>query len=85
MCVAVPARVLSMEGNRATVAIAGARLTALMDLVPEAEVGDYVLVHAGFALQVLDEAEAAASLRELTRLSALMEADDGRNDGGPAA
>jgi len=62
MCVAVPARVLSMEGNRATVAIAGARLTALMDLVPEAEVGDYVLVHAGYALQLLEADEAEETL-----------------------
>jgi hydrogenase expression/formation protein HypC len=55
---------------------AGAVAAACLSYTPEAMVGQYVLVHAGFALQVLNEAEAQASLAELTRLAALMEADE---------
>ncbi len=62
MCVAVPAKVIEIEGNRATVAVAGAKLTTRLDLVPETQVGDYVLVHAGFAIQVMDTEEAEETL-----------------------
>ncbi len=62
MCVAVPAKVLEIEGTRALVAVAGARLQAHLELVPEAQVGDYVLVHAGFALQVMNPEEAEETL-----------------------
>ena len=62
MCVAVPAKVLEIEGTRATVVVSGAKLHAQLELVPEAKVGDYVLVHAGFALQVMNEEEAEETL-----------------------
>jgi len=62
MCVAVPAKIVAIEGTRATVVVGGARLHARLDLVPEARVGDYVLVHAGFALQVMNAEEAEETL-----------------------
>jgi hydrogenase expression/formation protein HypC len=62
MCVAVPAKVLEIDGTRATVVVAGAKLHAQLELVPEAVVGDYVLVHAGFALQVMNAEEAEETL-----------------------
>jgi hydrogenase expression/formation protein HypC len=62
MCVAVPAKVLAIEGTRATVQVSGAQLYAQLELVPEAQVGDYILVHAGFGLQVMEPAEAAETL-----------------------
>lgn len=62
MCVAVPAKVVEIEGTRATVVVAGAKLHAQLELVPETKVGDYVLVHAGFALQVMNEEEAEETL-----------------------
>ena len=62
MCVAVPSKILEIEGTRATVQVSGAQLHAQLDLVPEAKVGDYVLVHAGFALQVMDAEQAAETL-----------------------
>ena len=62
MCVAVPAKILDIDGTRATVAVAGAKLQAQLELVPEAVVGDYVLVHAGFALQVMNAEEAEETL-----------------------
>lgn len=79
MCLAVPGRVLSLheEGGMpmARIDYAGVEQDACLAYTPEAGVGDWVIVHAGFALQVLDEAEAHASLRVLSELNALMDAD----------
>jgi hydrogenase expression/formation protein HypC len=56
MCLAIPARVASIdEGRMATVDIMGVTRKVSLDLVPEAVEGDWLLVHAGFALQVIDE------------------------------
>jgi hydrogenase expression/formation protein HypC len=65
MCLAVPVKIVEIEGNRATVDFAGNRRSAGLMLVPEAKVGDYVLLHAGFAITVLDEADALESLKLL--------------------
>ena len=68
MCVAVPTKIEAIDGSKATVSLAGARAQVAIDLVPEARVGDYVLIHAGFALTIVDEADAKetfAILREL--------------------
>lgn len=62
MCLAVPAKIVSIDGNLAEVEIAGVVRKAGLDLVPEARLGDYVLVHAGFAIQVIDEEEAGKTL-----------------------
>ena len=58
MCLAIPAKIESIDGRRATVELDGVRATVLVSLVPEAGIGDWVLVHAGFAITALDEAEA---------------------------
>jgi hydrogenase expression/formation protein HypC len=65
MCLAVPVKVVEVEGNRATVEFAGNRRTASLMLVPQAKVGDWVLLHAGFAITVLEEEDARESLRLL--------------------
>ena len=57
MCLAVSAKIVSIEDALATVEIRGVRRSASLMLLPEAKVGDYVLVHAGFAMQVVSEAE----------------------------
>ena len=79
MCLAVPGRVLEISEENGLVMglidYAGTRNKACLTCTPEAGVGDYVLVHAGFALQVLNEEEAAASLKELGRLAEFMEKD----------
>lgn len=79
MCLAIPGKILEkFEENGLPMGLidySGSRNTACLSYTPEAEVGGYVIVHAGFALQILDEEEARASLLELTRLSAFMEAD----------
>jgi len=65
MCLAVPVKIVEIEGNRATIDFAGNRRRASLMLVPEAKVGDYVLLHAGFAIALLEEADALESLKLL--------------------
>lgn len=55
MCLAIPAQITEMkEGSLATVDILGVTRDIALDLVPQANVGDFVLVHAGFAIEVID-------------------------------
>ena len=83
MCLAIPGRVLEKtEENGLVMGLidyAGTRNKACLTYTPEVEVGDYVIVHAGFALQVLNEDEAEASLRELARLSDIIAKEKGNN------
>ncbi len=57
MCLAFPAKVLNIEGDLATVERSGVKRSASLMLLPETKIGDYVLVHAGFAMQIIDEQE----------------------------
>ena len=77
MCLAVPALIVSIEGQEAEVDLAGARRRVGLQLVPEARVGDYVLVHTGFAINVLDAVEAEETLRLLDELAASYDASPG--------
>ena len=81
MCLALPMRITAVDGALATIATAGLEQRASLMLVPEAKVGDYVLVHAGFAISVIEEAEANETLELLREISAFapddgVEADD---------
>jgi len=58
MCLAVPARIVELKGDDAVVDAMGNRIEAKTSLVPEAKIGDIVLIHAGFAITVVDEQEA---------------------------
>jgi hydrogenase expression/formation protein HypC len=69
MCLAVPMRVTAIEGQVARVESAGVELDAGLDLVEEVAVGDYVIVHAGYAIQRLSADDAAETLSILRRLS----------------
>ena len=62
MCLAVPARVEVIEGNEAKVNLAGTYLRTSLDLLDNVKVGDYLLVHAGYAIQKIDEEEAKKTL-----------------------
>ena len=63
MCLAVPVKVLKIEGQNAFVELGGLARQANISLVPDVQAGDYVLLHAGFAIQRLDEEEAEETLR----------------------
>lgn len=69
MCLAIPAQVRSLgENNMAEVEIMGVTRHVSLDLIPEAAVGDHVLVHAGFAIQVVDEEFANETIELLKQL-----------------
>jgi hydrogenase expression/formation protein HypC len=74
MCLAVPGRIVSKEDAVGMVDVRGNRMRAGLALVPEAAVGDWVLVHAGFAITKItpeDAAETSALLDEMERLEGI--------------
>ncbi|MDH4249466.1 MAG: HypC/HybG/HupF family hydrogenase formation chaperone [Deltaproteobacteria bacterium] len=73
MCLAIPARVVSLRGAMATVAIGGVIREASVHLLDNVREGEYVLIHAGFALSRIDEEEARETLRILEQMGDLSE------------
>ena len=69
MCLAIPAQIKSINGVEGQVEIGGVGRTISLWLTPEAQVGDYVYIHTGYAISVVDEAEALESLRLLQELA----------------
>jgi hydrogenase expression/formation protein HypC len=70
MCLAVPARLVNCRGNVATADLHGNRVEISTLLVPHCKQGDWVLLHAGFAIQTLDESEAQATFAVVKDLRA---------------
>lgn len=70
MCLAIPAEVLSVTGDAAQVSVGGIRKTVSIALVDDVAPGDYVLIHVGYALSRIDEAEAKRTLASIAELSA---------------
>ena len=68
MCLAIPALVKSIDGLQAEVEVGGVSRKVSIWLTPEVKVGDYVLLHTGYALNVIDETEAAETLELLQEL-----------------
>jgi len=58
MCLAIPARIVELQGNNAVVDAMGNRFKAKTTLLPQAQLGNLVLIHAGFAISLVDEEEA---------------------------
>ncbi len=75
MCLAIPAKVIEVEGTRARVEMAGNVREADLTLLPEVKVGEYVLLHAGFAIGRYDEETALATLRDLEQMARAMKED----------
>ena len=73
MCLAIPALIKTIEEREAVVEIGGMSRRISLWLTPEAEVGDYVLVHTGYAINVLDQEEAEETLRLFQELAELVE------------
>ena len=63
MCLSIPAKVISINGDYAKASVGGTIITAGLQMVEEVKVGDYILVHTGFALQKIDEEEAIETLK----------------------
>ena len=68
MCLAVPARIIELDADRAVVDAMGNQWKARTTLLPEVRVGDLVLVHAGFAISLVDEEEAKKTWELLAQL-----------------
>lgn len=68
MCLAIPTLLVEKEGDEGVVEIGGVRRKISLALVPEAKVGDYVILHVGFAIQVMDEEEAEETLRLISEM-----------------
>ncbi len=62
MCLSIPAKVISLEGNNAIVDAAGNQCEIGIDFVPELKIGDFVMIHSGYAIAIIDEKEAQETL-----------------------
>jgi len=76
MCLAIPALIKSIEDKEAEAEIGGITRHISLWLTPEATVGDYVLVHTGYAINILDQEEAAETLKLLEEIAELAEEKD---------
>jgi hydrogenase expression/formation protein HypC len=63
MCLSIPALVVSIDGNMAEVSAGGSSFRASLHMVDDVKTGDYILLHAGFAIQKLSESEAEETIR----------------------
>ena len=74
MCLAVPGKVVKRDDDlKATVDMMGIERPVSLRLVPTAQVGDYILVHAGFGIQIVDEQEAQETLELVNTMTELAE------------
>ncbi len=73
MCVAIPSKIIKIENGMATVDAEGARRDVSLLLLDDAKIGDYVIVHAGFAIQIIDEEAALESIQLLKEVLYLSE------------
>jgi len=68
MCLGIPAKIVRIKNNMGTIDIEGTQREVSLLLQEDAKVGDYVIVHAGFAIQKIDEEEALETLRFLRQI-----------------
>ena len=76
MCIAAPAKVMEIKDNVATVDFGGVRQQAKLDLVEDVDIGRYVLVHSGYAIEVLTAEEAKDSLEAWDELLKAMDEEE---------
>ncbi len=85
MCLAIPARVVELHADEmAIVELAGVRKQISLAMVDDVAIGDYVIVHVGFALSKLDAEEAAKSLALFAEIGAALATEDALAAGNPA-
>lgn len=68
MCLSIPAKVIEIKGNKAIVSLGGAETNAALHLLEDVKIGDYVLLHCGFAIQKIDEDEAQKTMDLLNEI-----------------
>jgi hydrogenase expression/formation protein HypC len=77
MCLAIPSKITQIENNMATIDVDGVKRKASLLLLENAGIGDYVIVHAGFAIHKIDEAAALETLKLLKEAVAFAEGGGG--------
>lgn len=85
MCLAIPSQIVEITGDTAVIDVDGVRRECSLLMLESARIGAYVIVHAGFALHVIDEEAAMESLRLLREAAALIGGADGLTRPDPAA
>jgi len=73
MCLAIPMKLIEAEGPFGKVEVEGVKRKVSLQLLPDVEVGEYVLVHAGFAIEKINEEEAKRTLQLLDELALTQE------------
>lgn len=68
MCLAIPGKIINIDNNIAMVDFGGIKKESALDLLPDVKIGDFVLVHAGFAINKIDEKEAVETLKLIYEL-----------------
>ncbi len=81
MCLAIPSRITKIEDSLATIDVDGVTRQASLLLLEDAEVGDYVIVHAGFAIHKIDEEAARESLRLIKEAASFADEAESREAG----
>ena len=76
MCLAIPARIVKLEGDRAVVDAMGNQWRAKTTLLPDAKLGDLVLIHAGFAISLVDEEEAKKTWQLIAEINEFNDTPD---------
>jgi hydrogenase expression/formation protein HypC len=76
MCLGIPAKIISLEGDLARVSIGGVEYTASISLLDDIRVGDFVIVHAGFAIEKVDPLEAMETMRLVQEIEAQSRKND---------
>ena len=71
MCLGIPGKLIDIEGTKGTISYGGAKRVINLSLIEDPLVGEYVIVHAGFAIEKLDEAEAQKTLKLFKELYSL--------------
>ena len=84
MCLAIPVLVQEIKGSEALVEIGGVKRKISLALTPETKVGQYVLIHAGYAIGVLDEEEAQETLKLLEEMAAYADETEDSKELNPA-
>jgi len=80
MCLSIPAKVLSIEGDMAKVAVGETICNASLQIVEDIQVGDYILLHTGFALQKLSKEEAEETFRLFEDLNRQLDMEEGNRE-----
>ncbi|MBN1924392.1 MAG: HypC/HybG/HupF family hydrogenase formation chaperone [Prolixibacteraceae bacterium] len=81
MCLSIPAKVISVEGNMAKASVGGTIVKAGLHLVEDVKEGDYILIHTGYALEKISEEEALETLRLVKELDESVESLGKESDG----